>query len=40
MGMDVHQGTMAIAYVAHALHAAVSDRGALGTRQGDLAQLI
>lgn len=40
IGMDVHTDTIAVAYVAKAHDAEVVFRGTLGTRQGDLEQLI
>jgi hypothetical protein len=39
-GMDVHQETIAMAYVAPDSGAEVTDRGPRGTRQGDIAQLV
>ena len=40
IGMDVHKDTLAVAYVAQAHGAEVTSLGTIGTRQGDLAQLV
>jgi transposase len=40
VGRDVHQASSAVAYVAEEHHAEVVYLGAIGTRQGDLDQLI
>jgi hypothetical protein len=40
MGMDVHKDSSAVASVAQDLHAEVSYLSAIGTRQGDLDQLL
>jgi transposase len=40
IGMDVHQDTIAVAYVAHEHGAAVTFLGTIGTRQGDLDHLV
>jgi transposase len=40
IGMDVHKDSIAVAYVAQAHGAEVISLGTLGTRQGDLDQLI
>ena len=40
IGMAVHKDSIAVAYVAHELHAEVSYLGAIGTRQCDIDQLI
>jgi transposase len=40
VGMDVHQESIAVAYVAEAHHAEVVYLGAIGTRQCDIDQLI
>ena len=40
VGLDVHQESMAVAYVAKAHDAEVVDRGAIGTRQCDIDTLI
>ena len=39
-GMDVHQDSSAVAYGAQAHGAEVTDLGAIGTGQGDLAPMI
>jgi len=38
--MDVHTDSMAVAYVAHEHGAEVTYLGTIGTRQGDIDQLI
>jgi hypothetical protein len=38
--MDVHKDAIAVAYVAQEHGAEVTSLGAIGTRQGDLAQMI
>jgi transposase len=40
IGMDVHTDSMAVAYVAHEHGAEVTYLGTIGTRQGDIDQLI
>ena len=40
IGMDVHKDTIAVAYVAHEHGAEVIYLGTIGTRQGDIDQLI
>ena len=40
IGLDVHNESMAVAYVAKEDHAEVVSLGHIGTRQGDLDQLI
>jgi transposase len=40
IGMDVHQDSMAVAYVAQDHGAEVTYLGTIGTRQGDIDQLI
>jgi hypothetical protein len=40
LGMDGHKDTSAVAYVAQDHGAAVTSRGTMGTRQGDLAHLL
>jgi transposase len=40
IGMDVHKDAIAVAYVAQEHGAEVTSLGAIGTRQGDLAQMI
>jgi transposase len=40
VGMDVHKDSIAVAYVAQEHHAEVIYLGAIGTRQGDIDQLI
>jgi transposase len=40
MGMDVHQDSIAVAYVAQDHGAEVTDLGTIGTRQGDIDQMI
>jgi transposase len=40
MGMDVHQDSIAVAYVAQDHGAEVMYLGAIGTRQGDIDQMI
>ncbi|HSX78032.1 MAG TPA: transposase [Candidatus Saccharimonadia bacterium] len=40
VGMDVHQASMAVAYVAQDHGAAVVSRGTIGTRQGDSEKLL
>jgi transposase len=39
-GMDVHQESLAVAYVAHDHGAEVTDLGPIGTRQADIDHLI
>jgi hypothetical protein len=39
-GLDVHQASIAVAYVAPEHSAEVTYLGAIGTRQGDIDQLI
>ena len=39
LGLEVHKESIAVAYVAHAPHAAVVSLGTIGTRPWDLAQL-
>jgi len=40
IGMDVHKDSMAVASVGQEHHAEVTSLGAIGTRQGDIDQLI
>jgi hypothetical protein len=40
VGMDVHQDSIAVADVTQDYHAEVVSRGNIGTRQGDIDQLI
>jgi transposase len=40
IGLDVHKEALAVAFVAHAQGAEVSDLGTIGTRQCDIDQLI
>jgi hypothetical protein len=40
VGLEVHPESMAVAYVAPAPHAAVVALGNIGTRQGDIDNLI
>jgi hypothetical protein len=40
IGWDVHQESIAVAYIAYDPHAAVVSLGPIGTRPCDLAQLI
>ena len=40
IGMDVHKDTIAVAYVPQDHGAEVTSLGSVGTRQGDLAQLV
>lgn len=40
IGRDVHQDSMAVAYVAQAHGAEVTDLGPIGTRHGDIDHLI
>jgi hypothetical protein len=40
LGLAVHQDSIAVASIAQEHGAEVIDRGAIGTRQGDLAQLL
>lgn len=40
IGMDVHKETIAVAYIAQAHGAEVTYLGTIGTRQGDIEQLI
>ena len=40
IGMDVHKDAIAVAYVAQDHGAEVMDLGAIGTRQGDIDQLV
>jgi hypothetical protein len=40
VGMDVHQESMAVAYVAHAHGAEVVSLGTIGTRQCDIDKLL
>jgi|GEM_PF-6176501 len=39
-GLDVHEGTIAVAYVAEERAAEVGALGTVGTRQGDIGKLV